>query len=88
MADKLIYIPNNDTQNDPFSRLKLVVETNKNKQQQYFTKRKRYCKFLETSVINSPLSTLSLSLILGTEFYNSSKTIEDYSKLIYKIQGP
>ncbi len=27
MADKLMYIPNDDTQNYPFSRLKLVVET-------------------------------------------------------------
>ena len=27
MADKLIYIFNNDTQNYPFYRLKLVVET-------------------------------------------------------------
>ncbi len=27
MADKLMYIPNDDTQNHPFSRLQLVVET-------------------------------------------------------------
>ena len=27
MADKLIYIPNNDAQNYPFCRLQLVVET-------------------------------------------------------------
>ena len=27
MADKLIYIPNNDTQNYPFCRSKIVVET-------------------------------------------------------------
>ena len=27
MADKLIYIPNDDTQNFPFSRLQLVVKT-------------------------------------------------------------
>ena len=27
MADKLIYIPNDDTQNYPFCRLKLVIET-------------------------------------------------------------
>ena len=27
MADKLMYIPNDDTQNYPFCRLKLVVET-------------------------------------------------------------
>ena len=27
MADKLMYIPNNDTQNYPYCRLKLVVET-------------------------------------------------------------
>ena len=27
MADKLVYIPNDDTQNFPFCRLKLVVET-------------------------------------------------------------
>ena len=26
MADKLVYIPNDDTQNFPFCRLKLVVE--------------------------------------------------------------
>ena len=27
MADKLMYIPNDDTQNKPFCRLKIVVET-------------------------------------------------------------
>ena len=27
MADKLMYIPNNDTQNYPFCRLQLVVKT-------------------------------------------------------------
>ena len=27
MADKFMYIPNDDTQNYPFYRLKLVVET-------------------------------------------------------------
>ena len=27
MADKLMYIPNNDTQNHPYCRLSLVVET-------------------------------------------------------------
>ena len=27
MSDKLMYIPNNDTQNYPFCRLKFVVET-------------------------------------------------------------
>ena len=30
MADKLIYIPNEDTQNYPFCRLLLVVETQLN----------------------------------------------------------
>ena len=27
IADKLMYIPNDDTQNDPIFRLRLVVET-------------------------------------------------------------
>ena len=32
MADKMMYIPNNDTQNYPFYRLQLVVETLINQQ--------------------------------------------------------
>ena len=30
MADKLMYIPNDSTQNDPFCRLQLVVDTDFN----------------------------------------------------------
>ena len=67
MADKLLYIPNEDTQNYPFCRLQLVVLTfghsemnlsNFYKSPQSFkaNERKRYYKTLGTSVINNPLS--------------------------------
>ena len=72
MDDKLIYIPNNDTQNYLFCRLQLMVEmfehwtneqTNQNSLEspKLFSKRIRkcYCKTLGTSVINNPLSPLS-----------------------------
>ena len=74
MADKLMCIPNNGTQNHPFCRLKLVVETFRNctkwTNQPRLNKstvgflsrriRKRYYQTLRTSVINSPMSTPSL----------------------------
>ena len=70
MADKLMYVPNDDTQNYPFSRLLWVVETfghstklNKLIVIQYKSPRllsqrlrKRYYKTLGTSVINSKMS--------------------------------
>ena len=66
MDDNLIYIPNDDTQNYSFCKLKLRVETfghslNKPKNQANPTKkRKHYYKTLRTSVINSPMSPPSL----------------------------
>ena len=70
MVNKLMYIPNNDTQNYHFCRLRLVVETF-----QHSTKRTNQSKLINrpkvvkttnkktlvTSVINSALSSLSLS---------------------------
>ena len=50
MADEFMNIPKDDTQNNPFCRLKLVVENPLN----------CYFKTLGTSVINSPLSSLSV----------------------------
>ena len=69
MADKLMYIPNNDTRNYPFCGLQLMVETFRHSTNQNSLKspklliqriRKSYNKTLETSAINSPLSPLSL----------------------------
>ena len=68
MADQLMYIPNDDTQNFSFCRLKLVVETFEthhnepaNQNSRIFLKlsrriRKRYYKTLKVSA----LKTLSL----------------------------
>ena len=77
MADKLMYIPNDDTQNYSLRRLQLMVEmfkhilnesTNQNsvKAAKLVSQRigKRYCKTLGTSVINSPMSPPSLCLIV------------------------
>ena len=50
MADKFMYIPNDDTQNYPFCSVKLGVET---------FEHSNY-KTLGTSVINSPVSLVSL----------------------------
>ena len=72
MADKLMYIANDDTQNYPLCRLQLVVETfghsDKEPTNQNLIKvprllgkqiRKRYNKTLETRVIDSLMSTPS-----------------------------
>ena len=76
MADKFMYIPNGDTQNYPFSRLQLVVETfvHSTSMKIYQSPRllskrirKRYHKTLGT-VINSPISPPSL-LIISCVYY-------------------
>ena len=65
MADKLMYIPSDDTQNYRFCRLKLVAETlndqlNKSTNQNLISPKKSYSKTLGTSIINIPFSHLSL----------------------------
>ena len=57
MADKFMYILNDDTQNQTFCRLQEVVETFG----QNSTSRKRFYIILGTSVIHSPMSTPSLT---------------------------
>ena len=72
MADKFMYIHNDDTQNYPFCRLKFVVETfestNKNwlKSPKLLSKRirKLYYKTLGTIVINSPMSPPSFLFMI------------------------
>ena len=68
MTDKLMYIPNDDTQNYHFCELQFVVKTFERSTNQNSPKsskllsqriRKRYCKTLGTSVINIPLYPLS-----------------------------
>ena len=79
MADKYLYIPLDDTQNYPFCRLQLVVEsletqlnrpTNQNslKFSKFKPIRKRNLNTLGTSVMNSSLSPVSIyiSRELGT----------------------
>ena len=78
MANKLMYILNDNTQKYPFCRVKLVVETfeqstyeqtNQNplKPPKWVSQRigKCYYKTLGTSVINSPLSSRSLVYLNG-----------------------
>ena len=67
MVGKLVQIPNYDTQNYSLCRLQLVVDTQLNvptnqKSPKLLSQRirKRYCKTLRTSVINSPMSPPSL----------------------------
>ena len=65
MANKLMFIPKDYTQNYPFCSLKLVVQTLEHSIKQSPQSlsqriRKRYHETLGTSVINSTLSTLSL----------------------------
>ena len=75
MADKLMYIPRDDTQEYTFCILKIVVEpfehsTSYYNQSKFIkvtkvvkpTNKKTYYKALGTSVINSLLSPLSLSV--------------------------
>ena len=58
-ADKLMYIPNADTNSYPFCRLQLVVGTfghlKFSKKFLSQPKRKRYYKTLRTCVINNPI---------------------------------
>ena len=63
IADKLMYIPNDDIQNYPFFRILLVAQlnipTNQNSNSQIVFKQRikqRYYKTLGTSAINSPIS--------------------------------
>ena len=88
MDDKFMYIPNDDTQNYLFCRLKLVVETFKHStvwaiqsNPKFLSQRirKRYHKSLGTSVINSPLSPLSL--VLNTYVSMISWNIDWHVKL-------
>ena len=70
MADKFLYIPNDDTLNNPFFRLKLMVETfehsTKWTSQSKFNKSPQSCqankyhKTLETNVIGKQSNILSL----------------------------
>ena len=71
MADKLMYIPNDDSQNYPICKLKLVVETlntelNKSTNQKSLKSPKLLSQRIEESVIiklwgtNSPFPPLSL----------------------------
>ena len=60
MTDKLMYIPDDYTQNYPFCILQLVVETFGHPTYSVNNLEKRYYKTLGTSVINSPVSPPSL----------------------------
>ena len=70
MAEKLMYITNDDTQTSPFYSVRLVVETfehltyestNQNSQKLLSQQiRKRYYKTLGTSVLCIPLPLLTL----------------------------
>ena len=67
MADELMYIPNEDTQNSLFCRLQVLVETFgqaslKVPKVVKPTNKKTLLKTLGTSVINSPLSPFFLIL--------------------------
>ena len=67
MADKLMYIFNDNTQNYPFCRLQLLVkrldtQLNEPTNQNSTDVRKRYYITLETSIINSLMSAPSLQI--------------------------
>ena len=76
MAEKLMYlkVPHDYTQNYPFCRLQLVIETfghsNNEKSVKVIVKsiyKKRLYKTLGTSEINSPLSPLSLKYVANID---------------------
>ena len=64
-----MYITDDNTQNNPFSRLKLVVETCEHSTTKVLKVvkprrvRKHYQKTLGTSVLNSPMSPPSLDVV-------------------------
>ena len=64
MADDLMYIPNDGTQNYPFCRLQLLVESPQSFQRSLQWIRKHYHKTLGTIVIKSPMSPPSPTTIL------------------------
>ena len=51
MADKLMYIPNNDTRTYKFCRLKLMVETF-----EHLTMQKKQLKFFEVPNVVKPMN--------------------------------
>ena len=74
MADKLMNILNNDTQNYPFSRLRLVVETFGQSRNQ--SKLRKVPKVVRPTnkncyykQINSPISPPSLVIYTGTKSF-------------------
>ena len=82
MADKSMYLPNDDTQNYPFCRLELVIETletqlnestnhNSLKSPKVLSQRirKRNYKTLETSGIY-----IFFCIIVNSRFFNCSKS--------------
>ena len=84
MADKMLYIPNDDKQNAPFCRLQLIVQTfghsiNKPANQNSIKipkllgqRIRKHYKTLGTSVINSPMSPASLDNTLCKIIVNKS----------------
>ena len=89
MTKKLMYIPNDDSQNCPFCRLQLVVETldtklnkltnhNSLKPLKLLSQRirKYYHKTLGTSVISCLLSTISLNFTTADQV-NMDRTQND-----------
>ena len=74
MADRLMFIPNDDTQNNTVCRLHLVVETFRHSNSRKVPKvakprkRKPYYNTLGTSVINSPMSPPSLVKNITLQF--------------------
>ena len=74
MADKLIYIPNNNTQNYPFCRLKLVFETFKHSTQYHYIP--------NNNTQNYPFCRL---MLVVETFFNTQLNIITSPIIIHKI---
>ena len=99
IADKLIFIPNDDTQNYSLCRLKLKIKTFQHStlltnQSKLLSQRirKRYHEILETSLFNSPFSPLSMGnldfflyIFVFTAKYNIPLLGEEVSMLLLKL---
>ena len=65
MDDKLMHIPNDDTQNYPFCRLKLVVQTNNN--------------LVKVPKVVKPTNKKTLDHLYCKEAYNANKKMVSYN---------
>ena len=75
MANKLMYFPNDAIQNNPFCRLKLVVETLR-----HSTKRINQSKFTQVPKVVKPTVIIKLRVYCNKQPIVSSLSLSGYNR--------